>query len=69
MPPFLALCAVLKVISKIKLVYEQWQHLKQTVCNILAMRGQCDYKKKRTQGFNSRSVNNMSIPRSRSLFI
>lgn len=47
MPPSLALCAILKVISKIKLVYEQWQYLKQTVCSILALGGQCDYKKKK----------------------
>lgn len=68
MPPSLALCAILKVISKIKLVYEQWQHLKQTVCSILAWVDSVTIKKKRTQGFNSRRVNNMSIPRSRSLF-
>lgn len=69
MPPSLALFAILKHRSNIKLVYKQWQHLEQTVVNILTLGRQCDYKKKkRTQGFNSRNVN-ISIPRSRRLFV
>jgi hypothetical protein len=43
MTPSLALCAILKDRSNIKLVYEQWQHLEQTVFNILTLGGQCDY--------------------------